>query len=296
MRKIYIRFVLFLCLISAASCEMTVDVDLPKFDPVLVLNARLETGKPALVDLTASRDVLTANSGEFPPVRDAEVTLIRNGTDTFRGSFFQPLLQYTFPILPKPGDYFKIIASHPDYSSVTAETRVPSLVDLHNVKLTRNADTDINGHALVRVNFDLDDPEAEQNFYSMEVFYVGPDSVRNRACFESGDPVFYEGGFGAEPGSREYFCDEVYFEDALITAHPYFMEIYLPEDHLPGLKFILIVLHLHDRAWYLYQRSLMAQLMTYGNPFAEPALVFNNIEGGLGIFAASSSVEAWIEL
>ncbi len=41
-----------------------------------------------------------------------------------------------------------------------------------------------------------------------------------------------------------------------------------------------------DINYYKYHTSALAHLNNQGNPFAEPSLVFTNIQGGLGIFAA----------
>lgn len=41
-----------------------------------------------------------------------------------------------------------------------------------------------------------------------------------------------------------------------------------------------------DQNYYHYQEAIIQQAKTKGNPFAEPVLLPNNIEGGLGCFAA----------
>ncbi|MGB3076314.1 MAG: DUF4249 family protein [Chitinophagales bacterium] len=49
---------------------------------------------------------------------------------------------------------------------------------------------------------------------------------------------------------------------------------------------LMVELTSTDRSTFLYNESLRIQNNTEGNPFAEPAPVFNNIEMGYGIFGS----------
>jgi len=61
---------------------------------------------------------------------------------------------------------------------------------------------------------------------------------------------------------------------------------------LAQLQALLVVA---DRHYYEYHRSIDGQ-EDADNPFAEPALIYTNIQGGLGVFAAYNQVEASKEL
>jgi hypothetical protein len=51
-----------------------------------------------------------------------------------------------------------------------------------------------------------------------------------------------------------------------------------------------------DRHYYLYHRSLRNAGRSQDNPFAEPVLVYSNVTGGLGVFAAYNRSNAEIRL
>jgi hypothetical protein len=51
-----------------------------------------------------------------------------------------------------------------------------------------------------------------------------------------------------------------------------------------------------DRAYYLYHQSLQQHQDSNGNPFAEPVLVYTNVTGGLGVFAAYNQLKATYRL
>jgi hypothetical protein len=52
---------------------------------------------------------------------------------------------------------------------------------------------------------------------------------------------------------------------------------------------VFLVLKTVDENYYSYFKTLLQALFSQGNPFAEPAPVFNNIENGLGILGSYSS-------
>ncbi len=277
-----------------SSCEMTIDVDLPEVDPVLVVNSQPESGIPLLVDLTVSQSVLNENFDSFPPVKDARVLLIRNGIDSFYANFFDPLKQYAFPLLPREGDAFELWVSHPDYPVVRAEARIPQALKIKNIKLEHRVETDRDGNELARLTFDIEDRPDEADYFSMELKYRGTDSIAYSACFQSDDPAFFRQGGMQEPGDRSWFCDEFYFDDSYMTAHPYRVTIYLIESDFQPASELILRLSTHEAASYYYRTSLEDQLNVYGNPFAEPVIVYSNIENGLGIFAGRASSESRI--
>ncbi|WP_162427294.1 DUF4249 domain-containing protein [Pontibacter pudoricolor] len=60
--------------------------------------------------------------------------------------------------------------------------------------------------------------------------------------------------------------------------------------------YIYAVLVVSDKNYYLYQQSLDNQGQNSGNPFAEPYVMYTNIEGGLGVFAGYNQLVSRIEL
>gem|GEM_PF-5932535 len=276
------------------SCEMTVDVELPASDPVLVVNAQPESGTPLLVDVTLSQSVLSNDPGVFPPLTNARVLLIRNGSDSLYADYFDPLKLYAFPLIPAEGDFFELQVSHPGYPAVRAEARIPQALKIENVTLEHRVEKDRDGNELARLSFDISDRPDEADYFSLELKYLGTDSIVNSACFQSDEPVFFRQGELQEPGDRSWFCEEFYFDDSYMTEHPYRVTVYLMESEFQLARELILRLKTHEAASYLYRTSLEDQLAVYGNPFAEPVIVYSNIENGLGIFAGSAASESRI--
>ncbi len=294
MKRINIFLMIWGLAVLVSSCEMTIDVDLPESDPVLVVNSYPESGIPLLVDVTVSRSVLDNNFNVFPLVKDARVLLVRNGIDSFYADYFDPLKQYAFPLIPHEGDHFELQVSHPDYPTAHAEARIPQALKISSVRLEHRVETDRDGNELARLSFDIEDRPDEADYFSMELKYLGTDSIAYSACFQSDDPAFFRQGGMQEPGDRSWFCDEFYFDDSYMTRHPYRVTIYLIESEFQLASELILKLSTHEAASYYYKTSLEDQLNVYGNPFAEPVIVFNNIENGLGIFAGRASSESRI--
>lgn len=51
-----------------------------------------------------------------------------------------------------------------------------------------------------------------------------------------------------------------------------------------------------DEHYFLYHRSVRNASYSQDNPFAEPVLVYTNVEGGLGVFAAYNRTTQVVKL
>jgi hypothetical protein len=66
----------------------------------------------------------------------------------------------------------------------------------------------------------------------------------------------------------------------------------MPNTHPPPKPYwLLATLAVTDQHYYWYHRSVYQQQTSDGNPFAEPALIYTNMQGGLGVFAAFNEVK-----
>lgn len=58
-----------------------------------------------------------------------------------------------------------------------------------------------------------------------------------------------------------------------------------------------VVLYTVDYPYFKYNQTLNKEISTRDNPFAEPTIVYNNIESGIGIFGGyaidSVAVDLW---
>ncbi len=107
-------------------------------------------------------------------------------------------------------------------------------------------------------------------------FYFSWNATGNRSVFQN--DVNIDGTtFSSPQGQKKPEKEEVFRQLSGNTSKP---------DRSPELLGVYLQLLHTDENYYLYHRSL--QQTRRDNPFSEPALVYTNVDGGLGIFAGYS--------
>lgn len=284
--KKYILIITALALMfTLQSCEKEADIEVPKVDPELVLSCFISPDDETLkATIRVSDPVFGANNGIDPymPLEGATVTL-RHGSDAgLNMSYDMTNGTYTLPASAFPiqlGETYHIVVSHPDYKTITASTTIPA------------STPQIDEFTL------LDTDTVESNFES----YVDY-SVRARWRLTSGIADYYilmfENEFQYDDGSgivytqREFLGSE-FFQNA--DRESSFNRSYqlqgtnsFPQ---PGLtsEVVLTVVNASEE-YYRFHKSI--QNISYGDPFSEPTLIYDNVENGLGIFAGYTKKES----
>ena len=132
------------------------------------------------------------------------------------------------------------------------------------------------------------DPTGPENYYrpSAEVRTVLTENVDRPPPIPLTQPVYWE--------ADELTDDKAADGGMLYSSRGTFwfggLSEYNPKQYLVGQ-----LLHV-DRHYYLYHRSLRNAGRSQDNPFAEPVLVYSNVTGGLGVFAAYNRASAEIRL
>lgn len=280
--------ILLMALIALlGGCELTVDVDMPEHEPKLVVNARMEQQQPIWVEVTESKPVLEDNPGHFKVIDDATVFMVVDETDTTHLDFDHSRGRYgSENFAAAAGRTYQIFAAHPNYDMASAKTTIPVPVSIENIKVEKQADQDPNGVYYTRVGFDIPDPPGEDNFYGLRL--EERDSTSNRTiCYESDNPVLSGQTDPLDDQLRPQYCQLQYFSNNLMTSSPYHIDIYIKENQAVSATLELTLLS-YDEASYYYNRSVSQQANSQGNPFAEPVIVYSNIENGFGILGGFS--------
>ena len=143
-----------------------------------------------------------------------------------------------------------------------------------------------------------------ENYYYIRLYMDqgSPSDEPLLLCFSTLDPVFdndESGDFDELDPENEpiYLCDGYNsFADFTFNGERKSIKIYLGNwifDNLgsPGTTTqpkVLAEIGSLSKALYKYKRSVRLQGYNDDNPFAEPVPIYNNIEGGLGIFGGTS--------
>lgn len=271
------------------SCEKEIDYKGFDKDPVLVVNAIVKNDSVFKFNLERSYFFLSneepddkyITSGATVTVTDLSNGNVYTMTQSTNGSV------YEFPFTTSPNTTYKIEVSHPNYPSVSSQiTTVP------NIPLT-DADTstfEVEGGLKKKAVLRWNDPAGE-NYYLLRLFSQDVfNEIPYQMSFNCSDEVINTSQ--SEPFEEEPYFFELLFTDELFNGTQKELEISFytykgetPEEN-PVYTYRLITM---SEEAYLYYKSVQNSQAT--SPFTEPVKVYNNIEGGFGIFGSLSPSE-----
>lgn len=272
------------------SCEMIVDVDLPEQEPVLTLNAVVETNKPITANIGKGLGIL--DTAKKAIVENAIVEVFENGRFKERLSYKNDGNYISNSTIPKYGNKYKILASAPGYKEVSAEMDIPSDVKVTNFVIRDSVLFDSGGNAESSISFTIHDP-AEVNYYSISMYFQDSshiDEPQPISMYISDSRLEFLESYGA--GEGRMFLDKT-FNGQEYKVEIFFQSYYLnyPDYSTWGLPKAQVLLNISTvtHEYYLYKKSIMEQYNSIHNPFAEPAPVYCNIKNGLGILLGKNN-------
>lgn len=303
----FISFIAFITFIIA--CEKDITIDLPDVEQKIVIEGHIEQGLPPYIILTKTTPYFsTVGLSTFDSlfVHNAVVTVFDgisevtleefciNDVDTallpviipfmseFTGISSESLSAINYCIYTVPladllsGNYFKGEVEKTYYLTVTTEgktytsqTDIPKLVPLDSIWFELQPTFDSLGFIWAHLT---DPPEAGNNYrwfakrQGKDNNFIPPlgsifdDKFLNGKSFD----FFYDKGSYSQHQDGEHDIEDYFYKtgDTIIV------------------KFCTI-----DRAHYDFWRSFETEIMSNGNPFAAPASIMTNIEGGaLGVW------------
>ncbi|MFK7905074.1 MAG: DUF4249 family protein, partial [Chitinophagales bacterium] len=170
----------------------------------------------------------------------------------------------------------------------------------------------------VELTLEIEDEANVENYYFLTLRTVTKTDTsyyQSYPEFTFNDPIFDEGDFSEEFLEIEEFLNpqaqydrSVTFTDELFEGQQKSLKLYIRKDALEGLIFdpnedVLVpaertayfIIGSMSRELYLYKRSALSQSRISENPFAEAVRVYNNIEGGVGIFGGFVQDTVFVE-
>lgn len=274
-----------------SACEQVVKIDVPLSEPKLVVNAlalenrdTFEVWVGHTVGILDTTELDSFNNGwghdsyaNSKWVDNARVELYKNG-NLEAALVKDPMTRTYKAALPNGltmGATYKILVNAPNYKQVSAEQFVPKPLTLQNLNYTAQSARDRDGNTVDELKFDIQDDASQSNYYRFGVRISQRDTSFGQEpprweYISSPDPLFSQYGISDETfsGTTKRFTLQSYGLDTF----SYQVELY---------------------AWsvnktdYQYYKSLSAYYESQGNPFAEPVVLFSNIENGRGLFSIS---------
>ena len=304
------------------SCEKVVNIPSINTESIPVVNCLFSPDTIWQVSVSAS--IPTTEELIFLPASNAMVNLYEN--DELRGTlteFVPPtdtlaLGHYTFPadmhIAPQVGNMYQLRVVTPE-GEATATDKVPAKTNLISTEFPYieieelNNPTSLPGYQIqATLKIELEDPPNENNYYAIRLYYetdyysplpINPPNVE----LEFTDSIFIKSlhystdDNSAVPTYRDrhgyMFSDELF--DG--TRKTILLDI---ENRINLLnttpKEIYVEIRAISEAYYLHQKTYYEQIYASNDPFSTPTNVYENINGGLGIFAAYNSVTDTISI
>jgi hypothetical protein len=221
-------------------------------------------------------------------VKDATVRLSR-GSQRVLLTYDQERRLYRaktslLPVLA--GQTYTLQVTTPDQYAVSGSCTVPATEAIvvsnlqHTTRKERWFDTEeIDKHIF---SFKWQDAPGRENYYHVfaEREIVDPQTQAKVRYALHGD-------------EKQLFSDER--KDGLLFSGSRSYNIF-PNQPDPRPADLHLYLAVTDRPYYLYHQSIGQHQDANGNPFAEPVLVYSNVTGGLGVFAAYNQIKATLRI
>lgn len=286
--KKYMTLLFFTSMLMA--CETAVDIDVPLSERRLVINALNNPDSVWNVNVTLSRHVLDNNNAyEIPSTTSVTITDLSNNLMVEELKFSSDNFRHEGLFKPEVEKEYSLKVVTPKYGTVEAVGYIPAKVPIDKIEIA-TGNPSPNGMVSVKIHFK--DPPSKKNFYRVAIIESGYflifrnkiiDTIRyNRPVyFEVDDPAM-ESNFN---NGNELLVDDNLFNG---DSHTFALKVnsYITQ---PGNPFpTKIILSTLSEAYYRYATTRNLQQFTSGDPFAQPVLVYNNIQNGLGIFGGYS--------
>ena len=253
------------------ACEKTIHIDIPDNDPKPVAQAFLSPDDEYInVFLTWSVPLYHEFDWSFKDITDADVFIIKNG-NKYKLDYINPQFQEengyyeieASKIVINPGDEINLEINTKNGIKVTGKTIIPVKPDF-NLTLQKTDSMVNEGYYTYDFKFTAKN-KAEYNYYRLNA--IAYYSYTNNQTTYVDSSIIYTASDNPE-----------------LYKIPQGNSIYIKYEsyrYIDSLK--ISVLHT-DEAYYEYHKSIWN--FEGDNPFAEPVIIYSNIENGLGVFSS----------
>lgn len=289
------------------SCEKTIQIDLEDAKIKIVVNGIITPDSIIKVNVTRSRHIL--DNAEISPLSDAVVKLYENdvliGDMTYTQQGF-----YEINHIPSIGKEYKVEVNHEVYDNVYGVTEILPTVPI--ITLDTITSFDEYGEEMISFTMTFKDPSGERNYYMLnmrnkylyeewddtmvvyDTLYVSPDTTivdidyggyvwkeRTEYLWFNTDDLLVE--------EYMYYSNGVIFSDEIIDGETYSFSGKISKWAFSSPEnMIYFELHSLTAGTYKYYKSLNSHYNAVDDPFAEPVIVYTNIEDGIGVLGSTS--------
>jgi hypothetical protein len=301
-----LNLVLAVVLFSLFGCVKILNDELETKETKLVLNATIAPDSVFAVNLSHTFNIFADESNKnLPFVNDAKVKLFENETyvadlvNIGYGYYINP------DYYPQTGKEYRVEASYKNYKSINSTAVIPTPVEITDFDTTQIFSTDpysggknIEYIGIIKYN----DPPNIKNFYQL--------SCRLSVTDEDGKTYWNEQSIWSLENDYQFFdahykgtlaWDDKYIDGKETTIRFSFYSIYnYKELRVRNTQTIHFEFYLksitEDYFTYIKTANLFWESGGGEDPFAEPVVIYSNIENGYGIFGGYASDTAVLNI
>ena len=280
----HIKIIILFLGVIVAGCQTEIDVEMPEYEPKLVIEGTIENGQPAIVMLSKSISYLAEIDLNYlrdhVMITDAEVIVTSSDGESERLTFqFCPEapLFFAFKSMNLKGKENTTYTLTVNYAGeqYTAETTIPRTFALDSIRFD-NPSEFVNSDSMRVVRIQMTDNPAENNYYAFSVKVHCPD-FQDRLWASSVPVAFDDKTFNGLTFNYEI---ERYGVSMLFAAamsdeerRAYSRMTFRPGD-------TVYVRHSQmDYNTYRFMVTGGSEAVLGSNPFTNPAPVESNIKG-----------------
>lgn len=263
---------LFIVGLILGSCEQAINLDLPEYEPKLVIEGIISTGQQVTFDLDRTREYFVYEyEGDLAPdeeITDAQVTFSIGEVDhnfIWAGGLYQ-WDQFNV-IEPEPGKVHKLRVEY-EGQIIEATTEIPAPVTFGDLEINTVLSSDFGYYSYEeqRLSVKIQDTPNENNYYRLRY---------NAVAFEDDlGPIFKGQTIRSDrnqDGQEITLTEEIYV--------PWQVEV----GELDSVIIDILVESISESV-YDWETSVEAQDDFSGGPFTEPSPLNGNLDGALGVF------------
>jgi hypothetical protein len=195
-------------------------------------------------------------------------------------------------IFPQTDNQYTIIAKSNNLPEAVATTVIPKIVRIEKVDtvgiiLPQGSFNNSNKAYICKIKFN--DPGEETNFYLLnirEMMSKNYASPNNSLDFSCDDPIVEEKLFSGEKN------EGIAFSDKLINGQSHILNIIIKKEVIGNYtaidkQTVCFRLYSITEEYFQYIKNLNLYSKNYGNPLADPVMLYSNVSGGYGMFSGA---------
>jgi hypothetical protein len=327
MKKIIKLSILFLLTNLFFSCDKNLEISVQEYDPKLVVNCFFNPDENWTVHVSQSLALLDTNiiigydglPNVIDPITNANVLIYEenNKIDSLHFVWSDTMYNLGYYISysqkPEVSKNYTIKVTAPGFKNIYAEDNVPEYAFINSVSIVDSiniTDTTFTGYLnnwYYNLEIDIHDEPQIENYYHIGITYnQSEDSILNYEPFGSTDPVILADAaevsiYGSRIVARGQYVNEgefagfgAIFSDRLFKDRDYTMKIkYIFCDEYKDIDKFTVRLTALSESFYKYLLNISQKINAEieQNPFAEPIIIYTNVNNGAGIFAGYSTAK-----